>query len=49
MSVIQKLPQPEAKFDLYFLAYDSPNALSHSNHWSDRQGISKSFPVLFCP
>ncbi|KAL8924946.1 MAG: hypothetical protein Q9208_003829 [Pyrenodesmia sp. 3 TL-2023] len=39
MSVIQKLPQPEAKFDLYFLAYDSPNALSHSNHWSDRQGI----------
>lgn len=39
MSLIQKLPQPEAKFDLYFLAYDSPNALSHKAHRTDRQGI----------
>ncbi|KAL8977305.1 MAG: hypothetical protein Q9205_006863, partial [Flavoplaca limonia] len=39
MSLIQKIPQPEAKFDLYFLAYDSPNAMSHKAHWSDRQGI----------
>ncbi|KAL8946555.1 MAG: hypothetical protein Q9222_007062 [Ikaeria aurantiellina] len=39
MSLIQKIPQPDAKFDLYFLAYDSPNAISHNAHWSDRQGI----------
>ena len=39
MSLIQKIPQPDAKFDLYFLAYDSPNAISHKAHWSDRQGI----------
>ncbi|KAL8896925.1 MAG: hypothetical protein Q9192_002835 [Flavoplaca navasiana] len=39
MSLIQKIPQPDAKFDLYFLAYDSPNAVSHNAHWSDRQGI----------
>ncbi|KAK4984850.1 hypothetical protein LTR28_002258, partial [Elasticomyces elasticus] len=23
----------------YFLAYDSPKAVSHGNHWSDREGI----------
>ncbi|KAL8872431.1 MAG: hypothetical protein Q9174_001940 [Haloplaca sp. 1 TL-2023] len=39
MSLIQKIPQPEAKFDLYFLAYDSPSSVSHGAHWSDRQGI----------
>ncbi|KAL8766074.1 MAG: hypothetical protein Q9209_007040 [Squamulea sp. 1 TL-2023] len=39
LSLIQKIPQPEAKFDLYFLAYDSPNAISHKAQWSDRQGI----------
>ncbi|KAL8834603.1 MAG: hypothetical protein Q9170_003679 [Blastenia crenularia] len=39
MSLIKKIPQPDAKFDLYFLAYDSPSSLSHEAHWSDRQGI----------
>ncbi|KAL8860557.1 MAG: hypothetical protein Q9178_002909 [Gyalolechia marmorata] len=39
MSLIHKIPQPDAKFDLYFLAYDSPTAISHKAHWSDRQGI----------
>ena len=39
MKVINKIEQPEAKFDLYFLAYDSPKAESHANHWSDREGV----------
>ena len=39
MKVIQTLKYPDAKFDLYFLAYDSPRAISHGNHWTDRQGI----------
>ncbi|KAH7397288.1 glyoxylase I [Pyrenochaeta sp. MPI-SDFR-AT-0127] len=39
MKVIDKLPNPDAKFDLYFLAYDSPRAVSHGNHRSDREGI----------
>ncbi|KAL8666910.1 MAG: hypothetical protein Q9202_001150 [Teloschistes flavicans] len=39
MSLLRKIPQPEAKFDLYFLAYDSPSSVFHNAHWSDRQGI----------
>ena len=39
LKLIKKLPNPDNKFDLYFLAYDSPKALSHGNHWSDREGI----------
>ncbi|KAI4109764.1 MAG: hypothetical protein LQ339_001548 [Xanthoria mediterranea] len=39
MSLIQKIPQPDAKFDLYFLAYDSPTAISPKAPWYDRQGI----------
>lgn len=39
MKLIRKLEQPEAKFDLYFLAYDTPTAVSHGNHWSDREGL----------
>lgn len=39
MKLIQKLPNPDAKFDLYFLAYDSPKAVSHGNVWTDREGI----------
>src|SRR5690242_2047978 len=39
MKLINKLPNPDAKFDLYFLAYDSPKAVSHGNHWTDREGI----------
>lgn len=37
--LIHKIENPDAKFDLYFLAYDSPQAPSHGNHWTDRQGI----------
>jgi lactoylglutathione lyase len=37
--VINKIENPDAKFDLYFLAYDSPGAVSHGAHWTDRQGI----------
>jgi lactoylglutathione lyase len=39
MKLINKLPNPDAKFDLYFLAYDSPKAVSAGNHWTDREGI----------
>ncbi|CAI6331631.1 unnamed protein product [Periconia digitata] len=39
MKVIQKLPNPDANFDLYFLAYDSSKAVSHGNHFTDREGI----------
>ena len=39
MKLINKLPNPDAKFDLYFLAFDSPKALNHGRDWTDRQGI----------
>ncbi|KAF9729630.1 phosphoglycerate dehydrogenase [Paraphaeosphaeria minitans] len=39
MKLLRKLPNPDARFDLYFLAYDSPKAVSHANHWTDREGI----------
>lgn len=39
MKVIKEIQQPEAKFDLYFLGYDSPKALSHGNVFSDRSGL----------
>jgi lactoylglutathione lyase len=39
LKVINTLKNPQAKFDLFFLAYDSPHAVSHGNHWSDREGI----------
>nr|GAT60392.1 lactoylglutathione lyase protein [Mycena chlorophos] len=39
MTLINKLKNPDAKFDLYFLAYDSPGALSPGKHWTDREGI----------
>ncbi|KAF2092189.1 lactoylglutathione lyase-like protein [Saccharata proteae CBS 121410] len=39
MKLINKIENPDAKFDLYFLAYDSPKAVSHGNHWTDREGI----------
>lgn len=39
MKMIRKIEQPEAKFDLYFLGYDSPKAISHANHFSDREGL----------
>jgi lactoylglutathione lyase len=39
MKMLNKISQPEAKFDLYFLGYDSPLSLSHSRQWSDRSGL----------
>lgn len=39
LKLINKIPNPDAKFDLYFLAYDSPKAVSHGAHWTDREGI----------
>jgi len=39
MKLIQKLENADAKFDLYFLAYDSPSAVSPGKHWTDREGI----------
>jgi len=39
MKLLQKLEQPEAKFDLYFMAYDGPKAASSGNHRSDREGV----------
>jgi lactoylglutathione lyase len=39
MTLIKHLQFPEAKFDLYFLAYDSPSALSAGNSTFDREGV----------
>ncbi|KAL9610172.1 MAG: hypothetical protein Q9167_005100 [Letrouitia subvulpina] len=39
MTQINHIAQPAAKFDLYFLAYDSPHSASPGAHWSDRQGV----------
>lgn len=39
MTVVKKLEFPDNKFDLYFLGYDSPNALSHGNGVWDREGL----------
>ncbi|KAK8878994.1 Glyoxalase/Bleomycin resistance protein/Dihydroxybiphenyl dioxygenase [Apiospora arundinis] len=39
MSLIKKLEFPDNKFDLYFLAYDSPGALSSGNTTFDREGV----------
>lgn len=39
MTVVKKLEFPDNKFDLYFLGYDSPQALSHGNSTFDREGL----------
>lgn len=39
MKLVKQIQFPEAKFDLYFLGYDSPNALSHGNSTFDREGL----------
>ncbi|KAJ8607038.1 hypothetical protein MRB53_040547 [Persea americana] len=39
MKVIHSIKQPEAKFDLYFLGYDGPKALSHNVPRSEREGL----------
>ncbi|KIW04310.1 lactoylglutathione lyase [Verruconis gallopava] len=39
MTLLNTLKNPDAKFDLYFLAYDGPKAVSSGKHWTDREGI----------
>lgn len=39
MKVVKKLEFPDAKFDLYFLGYDSPKAVSHGKVFFDREGL----------
>lgn len=39
MKVINKIEMPEARFDLYFMGYDSTKAASAGNHFTDREGI----------
>lgn len=39
MSLIQKLEFPDAKFDLYFLGYDSAKAASGGRNVWDREGL----------
>jgi lactoylglutathione lyase len=39
MKLIKKLQFPEAKFDLYFLGYDSSKSLSGGNTYFDREGL----------
>ncbi|KAF3761256.1 glyoxalase I [Cryphonectria parasitica EP155] len=39
MTVVKKLSFPDNKFDLYFLGYDSPQALSHGKAAFDREGL----------
>ncbi|GAM82219.1 hypothetical protein ANO11243_001980 [Dothideomycetidae sp. 11243] len=39
MTQIEKKSFPEAKFDLYFLAYDGPKSAQTGKQWTDREGI----------
>lgn len=39
MKQINKIENPDSKFDLYFLAYDSPKSLSKDEHWTNREGV----------
>ena len=39
MKLLKKMEMPDAKFDLYFLGYDSPKATSHGKDLSDREGL----------
>jgi len=39
MTVVHKLEFAETKFDLYFLAFDSPSAVSRGNPVTDREGV----------
>jgi len=39
MKLLRKLEFAEAKFDLYFLGYDSPKAVSGGNSIFDREGL----------
>lgn len=54
MKVINKVEQPDAKFDLYFLGYDSPSALYHGKAFNAREGLievrpSSPYHLLSCP
>jgi len=39
MSQLDKISQPDNKFDLYFLGYDGPQAISHKADRSNREGL----------
>lgn len=39
MSVVKKLEFPDNKFDLYFLGYNGPKAISHGNSQVNREGV----------
>ncbi|KAG9232399.1 lactoylglutathione lyase-like protein [Amylocarpus encephaloides] len=39
MKMIKKFEQPEAKFDIYFMGFDSSKAISGGNTFSDREGL----------
>jgi lactoylglutathione lyase len=39
MKLLKKLEMPAANFDLYFLGYDSPKAVSHGLSMWDREGL----------
>ncbi|GBF65130.1 lactoylglutathione lyase [Trichophyton mentagrophytes] len=39
LTQINRLDFEDAKFSLYFLAYDSPKALNTGKHWTDRNGV----------
>jgi lactoylglutathione lyase len=39
LQLIETIQNPENKFDLYFLAYDSPGSVSHGSIRSDREGL----------
>lgn len=39
MKLINTLKNPDASFDLYFMAYDDPKSVSHGKHWTDREGL----------
>ncbi|KAF8476089.1 Glyoxalase/Bleomycin resistance protein/Dihydroxybiphenyl dioxygenase [Kalaharituber pfeilii] len=39
MTLIHRMDYADAKFSLYFLAFDSPGADSHGKVWTDREGL----------
>jgi len=39
LSQINKISNPDSKFDLYFLAYDGKDSVSAGAHWTDREGV----------
>ncbi|KAG6204531.1 hypothetical protein E4U35_003322 [Claviceps purpurea] len=39
MSLVAKRAFPDNKFDLYFLGYNSPKAISHGNSQANREGV----------